>query len=95
MLTKKQQQSIVQKLMPYKPAQIGIFGSYARGKEGEESDLDLLVSLKERINLFELLDLEEEINAMLGVEVDLVTDKSINKYMEPYIRKDIIYIFDD
>lgn len=95
MLNKQQQQSIVQKLKPYSPSKIGVFGSYARGKENKASDLDLLISLRKRINLFELMSLEEELSSMLGIEVDLVTEKSINKYIKPYIQKDIIYIFND
>jgi hypothetical protein len=42
-------------------AALGIFGSWARGEQTAESDLDLLVDLDGRIDFFSLLELEEKI----------------------------------
>lgn len=95
MINQEQQQSIIQKLEPYKPSKIGVFGSYARGEENKDSDLDLVIRLEKRINLFELMALEDELSSLLGVNVDLLTEKSVNKHLKPYIQKDIIYILND
>ena len=38
------------------------------------------------------MSLEDELSAMLGVEVDLITENSVNKHLKPYIQKDIVYI---
>ena len=38
----------------YNVSEIGVFGSYARGEATEKSDLDLLVSYKEKTNFFEI-----------------------------------------
>lgn len=95
MLNKEQQQSVIKKLKPYDPSKIGVFGSYARGKEKKESDIDLLINLRKRINLFELMELEEELSSILGIDVDLVTEGSVNKYLKPYIQKDIIYLLNE
>lgn len=45
MLTNKYLQEIVEKLKPLKPYKIILFGSFASGKQDEESDLDILVIL--------------------------------------------------
>jgi predicted nucleotidyltransferase len=95
MISEEQQKSVIQKLKPYDPSKIGVFGSYAKGRENDDSDLDLLINLKKRINLFELMNLEKELSSLLGVEVDLVTEGAVNKHMKPYIKKDVIYIFND
>jgi predicted nucleotidyltransferase len=95
MISQEQQKAVVQTLKPYNPSKIGVFGSYAQGKQDKDSDLDLLISLKKRINLFELINLEDELSSLLGVKVDLVTENSVNKHLKPYIQKDIIYILND
>lgn len=95
MITRKEQQYILKKLEPYNPSRIGIFGSYVRGDQNEESDLDLLVNLQKRANLFELIELEEELSEILGVKVDLVTEKSLNKHIRPHIMKEITYILNE
>lgn len=95
MITRKEQQYILKKLEPYNPSRIGIFGSYVRGDQNEESDLDLLVNLQKRANLFELIELEEELSEILGVKVDLVTEKSLNKHIRPHIMKEVTYILNE
>jgi len=50
-----------------------IFGSVARGKEREGSDIDLLVDLPEGYSLVDLAGLSLEISELLGEAVDLAT----------------------
>lgn len=45
---------IIDKLGPYSPVMIGIFGSYAREDNRVESDLDILVEFKQTVNLLDL-----------------------------------------
>ena len=54
-----------------------LFGSVARGDERSDSDVDILVNEKPRLSLFTLVALEEELAALLGVKVDVVTDGEI------------------
>ena len=42
MLSKEQQNIIIETLKPFNPVYIGLFGSYARNEETENSDIDLL-----------------------------------------------------
>lgn len=48
-----------------------VFGSVARGEDGPDSDVDLLVDLAPDTGLFALSALERELAEILGAEVDL------------------------
>ncbi len=65
--------------MPFDPAKIGIFGSFARNEQNPESDLDILVHLNSDISLLDLVRMERELSQILGTKVDLVTEESIKK----------------
>lgn len=76
----------------YNPKMVGIFGSYARNEETKESDLDILIDFDFRIDLLELIGIEQELSEILGLKVDLITIKSINQKLKPYIERDLIRI---
>jgi uncharacterized protein len=69
---------------------IGIFGSWARGEQTDESDVDLLVALREPIGYFELLDLEEELARRLGTRVDLTTPGALKPRLRESIERDLL-----
>jgi predicted nucleotidyltransferase len=79
--------AVTQKL---KPTLLGIFGSYARGEENEKSDLDILIDFETKVNLLELIGIEQEISELLGIKVDLITLRSLNATLKPYIESDLI-----
>ncbi len=54
-----------------------VFGSFLRGEETPESDLDLLVTFSETPGLFTFVRLENYLSDVLGVEVDLVMKDSL------------------
>jgi len=86
---------LIQLLIPYQPARIGIFGSYARGENQANSDLDVLISFKNQMSLFWLVQIEQEISDKLGISVDLVTEKSLkNVRLRNYVYKEVIIIFE-
>ncbi len=89
MITPEQRQIIINKLESYLPTKLGVFGSYARDQNVRNSDLDLLVEFGVRINLLDLIGLEQELTEVLGIKVDLVTESSLSKYMRPYIEMDL------
>ena len=55
-----------------------VFGSVARGTDGEGSDLDLLVEALPGATLFDLGGLQDELERMLGVRVDVVTPADLS-----------------
>ena len=50
----------------------GVFGSYVRGDQREDSDVDVLVSFTRLPALWEMIGIEEELGAALGARVHLV-----------------------
>ncbi|MDI6779516.1 MAG: nucleotidyltransferase domain-containing protein [Bacteroidota bacterium] len=64
----------------YKVKKMGIFGSYSRGEQVKDSDIDILV------------EFEEPIGLTLQTKVDLVSRKAIKPKLWKYIKKDIIYV---
>jgi predicted nucleotidyltransferase len=73
---------------------VGLFGSFARGEERLDSDIDILVHFTNPISLFDhagiVLDLEEKI----GRRIDLVTEPSLSKFIRPYIMKDLKTLYE-
>ena len=51
---------------------LDIFGSYIRGEQTKNSDLDVLVEFSKTIDLFKYIELENYLSEKLGVKVDLV-----------------------
>ena len=54
---------------------LGIFGSYARKEQKETSDIDILVDIERPIGL-KFFELWNEIEKMLGCNVDLITTRA-------------------
>lgn len=65
---------------------VRVFGSVARGDARPDSDLDILVDLEPGRSLFDLGGLLYDLQALLGVEVDVVTEKGLR----PRIRAQVI-----
>jgi predicted nucleotidyltransferase len=74
----------------FKVKKIGVFGSYAREEEANTSDVDILVDLNEPIG-WEIIDLKEFLEEILGIEVDLVTVKALKPELSDIILKEAVY----
>ncbi len=75
----------------YKVKDLAIFGSYARGEQTEESDLDLLVEFKEPVG-FLFIHFADYLEELLGVKVDLITPDAIKPNRRKYIMQDLVYV---
>jgi predicted nucleotidyltransferase len=69
----------------YGVTSIGVFGSYARGNAGPDSDIDIIVELGRPIG-WELVDLSDYLELQLQHKVDLV----IRRALHPLIRDAIL-----
>lgn len=67
-----------------------VFGSVARGEDGPNSDLDLLVHLPEGAGLFLLGRFTEDLEALLHVAVDVVPDDGVKPRVRANIDKDLV-----
>ena len=69
--------------------QICVFGSYARGEERADSDLDLLVWFTEQQSLLGLIRMERELSELVGVKIDLLTEQAISPHLIERIKKEL------
>jgi len=89
----KIKKKIIPTLKKNKVVRAGIFGSYARGENRKNSDVDILVEIKTRpFSLFDLVSLEFELEKILKRKVDLLTYKGINPLLKKYILPDEVKI---
>ena len=74
-------------------SRISIFGSYARGENNLESDIDIMVKFSVKKSLLEIVKIERELYESIGIKVDLMTEKSISPYLIDRIRREekVIY----
>ena len=85
---------IIQMLKKEGAKRVAIFGSYARGEETPESDIDIIVSFSERKSLLDLVRIERELSEALGIKVDLLTEKSISPYLIDTIKAEMKVIYE-
>jgi hypothetical protein len=91
---KQEIEIIKKKVMPIlkknKVTKAGIFGSYARGEQNENSDIDILVEVQG--SLLNLVELEFELEKVLNKKVDLLSYGGISKYMKDIILSEEVRI---
>jgi len=73
---------------------VGVFGSYVRQEQRPESDLDLLIELDRppRISLIGLVELEDYLSQVLGVQVDLAIKTNLKKRIGERILQEVVPI---
>lgn len=83
---------IIPVLKEYKVTQAGIFGSYARGKQKKNSDIDILIKIHDDAGLLEIIGLKLELEKLIKRKVDLVEYETIRKELRKQILNDEIRI---
>jgi predicted nucleotidyltransferase len=76
----------------YKVKEIGIFGSYVRGEQQPQSDLDVLVDFEEYPSLLEFVGIEDELSEHLGIKVDLVMKSGLKPRIGQRILREVVYL---
>jgi len=69
-----------------------IFGSYVRGDNKEDSDIDMLVELPKGKSYLDLVSLQRKLGKVLVKKVDLLTYNSISPLLKDYIQRDQVQI---
>ena len=76
----------------YGVAVVGVFGSYVRGEQKRQSDIDLLVDILHPISLLELVGAEIYLSEVLGLKVDLVPKRDVREELRATILAEAIAI---
>lgn len=76
----------------YGASNLRLFGSAARGEDGPQSDIDLLVKIESGRTLLDLVGLEQDLTDLIGRKVDIVVEGGINRHLEPQILSEAVAI---
>jgi uncharacterized protein len=92
----KEIEEIKKKIIPllkeYRVTKAGIFGSYARGEQKKNSDIDILIKIHNDAGLLTLIGLKLELQKAIKKKVDLVEYETIRKELREDILNDEITI---
>jgi uncharacterized protein len=71
---------------------VRVFGSVARGEADEQSDIDFLVDLEPGRNLLDLGGLLMDLQALLGQNVDVVTERSLKPRLRDRVLNEAVLL---
>ncbi len=96
MLTKEEiKEKIIPVLEQFDIARASLFGSFARGDQSENSDVDIIIEFRspENRSLLDLVAVEQEISELLQRKADVLTVESIHPLLRSAIsaEQEILY----
>ena len=72
---------------------VGLFGSFSRGDQNRESDIDLLIEFgKDKKRFKNYMGFVRLAENLFGRDVEVVTPESLSPYIAPYIKKEVKYV---
>lgn len=89
------QQAVIQQFFTSQPVlRAYLFGSEARGDSRPDSDIDILVELDDRVDIFQFANMKIQLENLLKQEVDLISTGGLSPYIKPYIDRDKLLIYE-
>lgn len=96
----KNKEEILQILKEIKPilekdyniTEVGLFGSYLRGEQTQDSDIDILLDHKSGLTFFKLIDLENFLLKTFNIKVDIAFKKYLKKNIGKKILSEVNYV---
>ena len=76
----------------FKVKELGVFGSFARGEQKRNSDVDILVAFSQTPSFFEFLKVENLLSGLLEKRVDLVMKDVLKPVIGKHILQEVIYV---
>ena len=97
MKTLEEVKSEIQALKPvlkkrFKVETVDIFGSYSRGEQTKNSDLDLLVTYSETVDLLLISSLRRYLRRKLHIKVDVVSKEFLNKRIKDQVLEEAMAV---
>jgi len=73
-----------------------VFGSYAKGSQTNDSDIDILIELKNKnkFSYFDLLELKHQIELSIGITVDIGFYKGLKGNLNELVEPTLIKIYE-
>jgi uncharacterized protein len=74
----------------YNLSELGVFGSYGRGEQRADSDIDMLVAFSVTPSLFTLIALEDVLHELLGAPIDLAVKSALRPHIGEHILREVV-----
>jgi predicted nucleotidyltransferase len=94
MTTQQMTQQIAEYFKTQPVLKAWLFGSFARGEQREDSDVDIMIIPDSGVGLFKLSGMCLDLQALLQVPVDLVTEKGLLPFARSSVENDRILIYE-
>jgi hypothetical protein len=91
-ILKEKRDEILRIAVKHGATNVRIFGSVARGEADENSDIDFLVDMEPGRSLFDLGGLLMDLRELLGMEVDIVTEKGLKQRIRERVLREAIVL---
>jgi predicted nucleotidyltransferase len=89
-VVKEKRESILQAASKHGIHNIRVFGSVVKLEDGPENELDLIVEIDKEKSLFDLIRFKHEVEDLLGIKVDVVTENSIHSSIKSAILAEAV-----
>jgi len=89
-LLRSKREEILQTASKYGARNVRIFGSVARGESDNNSDIDFLVDMEPGRSLLDLGGLLDELQAIVGVTVDVLTERGLKDRIRDRVVKEAV-----
>lgn len=76
----------------YNISALSVFGSVARDEARADSDVDILVEFNQPVGLFQFIELQQRLEAVLGCKVDLGTLRSLKPRIKEQVLEEAIRV---
>ncbi|PKL18387.1 MAG: nucleotidyltransferase [Spirochaetae bacterium HGW-Spirochaetae-5] len=76
----------------YKVTKLGVFGSFARGEETPDSDIDILIEFSEAPGMKLFFSTEEYLEKLLDRKIDLVRESALRPELKDIVLSEVIYL---
>ena len=78
----------------YDITHLSLFGSFAKGTQNAQSDIDLLIEFGRPTGLFTFVQIQDELTETFGRPLDLVTPKFISPHFRDDVLRDKLVIYE-
>ena len=75
-------------------SKVWLFGSFSRGEQTEDSDVDILIVPESNVGLFKLSGMYLDLQKLLNMPIDLVTEKGLMDFARKSVERDRILIYE-
>lgn len=76
----------------YNVTELGVFGSFVRDEQTENSDIDILIDYKDGTSILTLGGLQYMLSELFDKKIDIVMKKSLKKRIGKQILSEVVYV---